>query len=350
MKFLITGASGFLGKRVVDAALRRGHSVRAVVRPAFDSKRLGWPDQVELCRRDLRRREGLADALQGVDCVLHLAAGVKGDDHERFIATVVTTENLLNAMADSEVRKLVLISSFSVYDYGHLKGSLDEQSPVLTAEGDLYERDGYAIAKVWQERITREMAEKHGWQLCILRPGFIWGPGNEELAGVGYSLGPLFFRVMGGKRLPLTFVDNAADAIIQAAETDAAYGETINLVDSEGESPTAYDRQYRRWFGRRGPSIPWPYFLGMVQARIAKTISRLLFGKHGKLPGIIVPARFAARFKPLRFSTDKLRSVLSWQPPVPLAEAFLKTFSIPIAHKQPSDRPASATPHDIRSV
>ena len=69
MKLLVTGASGFLGKYVVAAALRRGHRVRAVVRPATDVSRIPWSthSHVEFVRLDLRRRVGIAEGLAGAD-------------------------------------------------------------------------------------------------------------------------------------------------------------------------------------------------------------------------------------------------------------------------------------------
>jgi len=80
MKLLITGASGFLGKYIVAEALRQGHQVRAVVRPASDETRLPWHNhpEVELARIDLRQRRGITDALQNVDAVIHLAAVKEG--------------------------------------------------------------------------------------------------------------------------------------------------------------------------------------------------------------------------------------------------------------------------------
>src|SRR5687768_13362229 len=117
MKLLITGASGFLGRYTVAEALRRGHSVRAMVRSGNDPARFGWegsPD-LELVRADLRSRKGLVEALAGVDAVVHLAAAKSGDVYEQYAGTVVATENLLWAMTEARVKRLVHISSFSVY-------------------------------------------------------------------------------------------------------------------------------------------------------------------------------------------------------------------------------------------
>jgi nucleoside-diphosphate-sugar epimerase len=117
MNLLVTGANGFLGRYVVAEALRRGHSVRAMVRSTGDAAKHGWDDRVTPVQADLRRRRGLTEAVAGVDAVLHLAASKAGDMYAQYAGTVVATENLLSAMDEAGVRRIVAISSFSVYDY-----------------------------------------------------------------------------------------------------------------------------------------------------------------------------------------------------------------------------------------
>jgi nucleoside-diphosphate-sugar epimerase len=330
MKLLVTGANGFLGQHVVTSALQAGHSVRALVRPAVDIQQLSFSEHVEFFRADLRSVKNLTDAFDDIDALVHLAAGVTGDEYDQFVAAVVTTENLLRAMAQSATKRIVLISSFSVYCYDRIHRRLDEQSPTNSVKDNLYDRDGYAIAKTWQERVTREQAILHNWELCVIRPGFIYGPGNDDLAGLGIPLGPSFLRVAGGKRLPLTYVENTAEAIVRAVESDAAVGQTLNLIDSDGESPARYARELFQWQKKRRWMIPLPYWLGLWNAKLARFLSKLLFRGKGKLPGILVPSRFAARFKPLRFPNNCIRKVLNWQPKISFDEALKRTF--------PSDR------------
>ena len=130
MRALVTGANGFLGRHVVSALQARGIDVRALVRPAAQLEQLGWPSSVEIFRGDLRTSRDLAAAFDGIDVVLHLAAVVSGGDDAQFAGTVAGTERLLEAMATSSCRRLILCSSFSVYDYGATLGTLDETSPI----------------------------------------------------------------------------------------------------------------------------------------------------------------------------------------------------------------------------
>ena len=328
MKVLITGANGFLGGRVVAEFLARGHAVRALVRPAAKIDRLAWPPEVDVFRADLRASRDLASAFEGIDALVHLAAGVKGSEDSQFAASVVGTERLLDAMARSGTRRLVLASSFSVYDWSAIKGELTEESPVEPS-ADLYDRDGYAVAKVWQERVARRMADEHGWDLTVLRPGFIWGRGNEYLAGLGQQVGSAHLVFGPSTRLPLTHVDNCAHCFAGATLDPRAIGQTFNVVDDEGPTISEYLKGYLRESGQKGIRVPIPYGMAIAGVRLAKWTSRKLFRGKGKLPSILVPCRFEARFKPLRFSNRKLRETLGWSPPLDRAEQARRTYGPP---------------------
>jgi len=146
MKALVTGANGFLGQRVVAALIEQGHSVRALVRPAAAVEAIGWPASVEIVRGDLRSARELKPAFDGIDVLVHLAAAVTGGEDAMFASTVSGTERLLTAMVGTGCRRIVLASSFSVYDWSEIHGTLDENSPIETGAA-LYQRDGYSIAK-----------------------------------------------------------------------------------------------------------------------------------------------------------------------------------------------------------
>ncbi len=323
MKVLVTGATGFLGRAVVRSFLARGHAVRALVRPATDLSRADWPSHVEIARADLRVHHP-TDALHGVDAVVHLAASLSGSDEDQFASTVVGTERLLQGMVEAGTGRIVLASSLSVYDWSALQGRADETSPV---ESEVYDRDGYAIAKLWQERVVRVASERHGWELTVLRPGFIWGPGHTDLPGIGQPLGPLHLVVGYRRRLPLTYVDNCADAFVLAATDRRAIGRTYNVIDGSGVPVARFLRARRQASGEDARHVHVPYGLGLGVARAAARTSRALFGPGGKLPSILVPARFEARFKPVEFDGGLLERELGWRPAVGFAAAARAAFA-----------------------
>ncbi len=319
MRVLITGATGFLGRYVVAAAVRRGHDVTALVRPSRRLPADFFPPGVNIARGDVRSQSDLPEALQDIEAVIHLAACVVGDDDSQFASTVVGTENLLSAMVAQNVTQLVHCSTFSVYDWQQSGKALDEQSDL---EPDLYARDGYAISKTWQERLVRRVAAENHWKLSVLRPGFIWGAGHELIAGIGQSIGSLHVVIGGRRPLPLTYVENCAECFVTALESPAAADETFNVIDTDTVSAWTFMGQCIKAGAAKGWRLYLPYWMALSGAQLASWISRLLFGPTGKLPGLFVPIKFRARFRPLQFPNRKARKQLNWHPKLTVRSAW----------------------------
>jgi UDP-glucose 4-epimerase len=327
MKALVTGANGFLGRRVVDALLRQGTEVRVLVRPAVRLEELGWPASVDIFRADLRASRELDRAFKDVDVLIHLAAVVSGGEDAQFAGTVCGTERLLNAMATSKCRRLVLCSSFSVYNFSATHGTLDENSPLHNVP-DVYARDGYTVSKWWQERLTRRFSEKYDWDLTVLRPGFIWGPDHADLAAIGQNFGRYYLVIGPTTRIPMTYVDNCADVFARVAIDDRARGQTFNIIDGPGERIWSYLSAYLSGSGRPGWRFPVPYTIANWLVRLAYAT---VFRSATKVPSILVPNRFESRFKPLHFDNRKLREALDWTPPLSYDQCKAKTFGLKTA-------------------
>ena len=322
MRALVTGANGFLGRHVVGALLARGVEVRALVRPAVRVEALGWPPSVEVFRADLRASRELKGAFEGVDLLLHLAAVVSGGEDAQFAGTVVGTERLLDAMAASACRRLVLCSTFSVYDFSSTRRVLDEDSPLHQAP-DVYARDGYTISKWWQERVTRRFAETHGWDLTVLRPGFIWGRDQGYLAALGQQFGRHHLVIGPLTRMPMTHVENCADVFALAATDPRARGQTLNVVDGPGERIWPYLSDHMRASGQPGWRAPVPYWLAISAVRLAYAT---VFRRATKVPTILIPRRLESRLKPLRFENRRLRETLGWTPPLDYQQCLVRTY------------------------
>lgn len=331
MKLFVTGASGFLGSAVVDAAVARGHEVVRLVRTvaAPGQARPGVTD----VEGDVRYRATWDRALAGVDAVVHLAAAKGGDFHTQFATTVLGTEVLLGAMRDAGVRRLVHISTFSVYDYRAVpvRGVLDERSPL---EARPLDRDDYAQTKLVQERLVQAFADEGGL-VTIIRPGAVYGPGNLWNAGMAAVLpGGLGLAFAPFGRQKLTYVDNCADAIVLAAERSQAIGATIDVVDDHQPTQRAFARAQRRAGLPVARAVPVPYRLAMAFATALDAVNRRFIGGRAKLPGIVVPARLDAQFRPLRYPNDEAKRILGWTPRVSLDAALARSASA--MHEQAS--------------
>lgn len=334
MNLLITGATGFLGRYVVSEAVRRRHHVRAVVRTEKAAERLGAEIGsgfvIESARVDLRSRKGLVEACQGIDCVLHLAAAKSGDIYAQYAGTVVATENLLAAMQQAGVRHVVHVSTFSVYDYMAIPAwaTLDEASPI---ESDGFDRDEYAQTKLVQERLVVEHAQKNNWRWTVLRPGVIYGRDNLWTARVGLQPSATTWVRTGARSpVPLSYVENCADAIVTAAEKpDAADGQTLNVLDDEHPTQAEYARLIQARTVPRPLIVPVSWTVMRALARTAWLTNKVLFKDRAKVPGIFSPAKLHARIKPMRFTNARVKQVLGWTPRYSLSEALDRSFATP---------------------
>lgn len=338
----MTGATGFVGRSTVAAGLAAGHEIRAVVRPAAsDAELTALPgaDRLDVARCDLRSPVGIDAAVAGVTTVIHLAAAKEGDFYAQFAGTVTATENLLAAMAGAGVASLVGVSTFSVYDYGKLRsGSLvSEESPIDESPS---KRDEYARTKLIQERLFADFAAA-GNRVVIVRPGMIYGRANLWHALLGTQLGPRYLRIGSQATLPLIYVENAATALIAAAEglevdPSPVADEVLNLVDDDLPTQETYVRAVSAMIDPPPTTVvPWP---------LVRTLAALLgwgndriFGGRAKLPGIVVPERLHARFKPLRYTNAKAKRLLDWAPRFGLTEAIARSVD-------PDSEPAALAP------
>ncbi len=329
MKLLITGASGFLGRHLVAQAVMRGHDVRAQVRPVSDIKSLGWENhpRVEIVRADLRSRAGLDDLVRGVDAVISNAACKAGDFYTQFAGTVITTENLLQAMANTDVKRLVAVSTFSVY--GFLKMSdrelLDEESPLDT---DPIDRDEYAQTKLVQEQLARGFAKEHQGKVTVVRPGVVYGKDNLWTARIGMELGANRCLVVGGRSiLPITYVENCAQAIVFAAEKEQAVGQTYNIIDDDLPTHRQYLRALNQHRKPRMKSLPMPWLVMRFLAAIALGVNKLFLGRQAKIPSILRPAALHARCKPSTYTNKLIKDSLGWSPHFALDEAITRSVA-----------------------
>jgi nucleoside-diphosphate-sugar epimerase len=324
MRVLVTGASGFLGRYVVTEAVRAGHQVRALVR-AGSTVPGHWPAEVEVVRGDVVDAASLRTAVRDQDAVVHLAAMVGGGDADQFAVTVAGTERLLSSLEGSSVSRVVLASSFSVYDWSSSGGVLDEDTPV---EARWWERDGYAASKIWQEQIVREASASSSWELVVLRPGFIWGPEKPECPGVGEALGSAMVVIGWRTALPLTWVENCAGAFTLAVTAPVADGTTLNIIDDDVVTTRVYAAASAGVLGHRTRVVlPYPVARGITL--LAKATSRSLFAHGGRLPSILEPRKFEARFRPFAFPNTRAKAALGWVPCVSWGEARARAFATP---------------------
>ncbi|MBT2406213.1 NAD-dependent epimerase/dehydratase family protein, partial [Streptomyces sp. ISL-21] len=282
MNVLITGATGFLGGHLVDACLREGHQVRALVRAGSDTARLRSLPGVELAVADLTDQgdKALRAATEGCDTVLHSAARVvdHGSRAQFHQANVAGTQRLLAAARAAGTARFVFVSSPSALmrvREGDRLG-IDESTPYPTRWFNLYCETKALAEQYVLAANTREFTT------CALRPRGIWGPRDHAgflprmVAAMHAGRLP---DLSGGKRVlvSLCHSDNAVDACLKAAAAPAERvgGRAYFIADREETDLWAFLTHVGGLFGCEPPGPRVPLAAGRALAGAVETLWRL---------------------------------------------------------------------------
>jgi nucleoside-diphosphate-sugar epimerase len=232
---LVTGGTGFLGRKIVERLLAQGRNVTVLARrPAPDLEKCG----VRLVAADLIDVEKVRSACHGVETVFHVAAkvGVWGRYDDFFRANVLGTRALLEGCRAHGVRRLVYTSTPSVVYNGCDLAGIDESLPLTTRCPA-----AYPLTKAIAER---EVLAANSAELSTvaLRPHLIWGVGDPHLLPriiAQARAGRL--RIVGSdrNRVDLVHVDNVVDAHLLAEQ---ALSKFQALSFQSQEPPIAADR------------------------------------------------------------------------------------------------------------
>ena len=319
---VVTGAGGFIGSRVVETLLSSGFTnIRCLVRSAGSGERLARAAsarpqaRVEIVEGNLLSRHVCLGVTRGARIVYHLAAGVEKSFAGCFLNSVITTKNLLEAIAQSGggVGRFVNVSSFAVYSNSGLKRQslLDESCALETEHMSRYEP--YAYAKLKQEEIVVERAVRADIPYVIVRPGVVYGPGSSQLTGrVGLGTFGVFLHLGGRNQIPFTYVDNCAAAIVLAGVIDGVDGHVFNVVDDELPSSVSFLRAYRK----QVRPIKYIYVPYRAFYAFCHFWERYSTWSTGQLPPVFNRRKCAAYWKGNRYSNRKLKELLGWTPAV----------------------------------
>lgn len=330
MKALLTGATGFLGRRVLRELLAAGIDVRCAVRA---SSRLATVHEIakehdarlETVTLNLANEEECHQAASDCDVVFHLAAALAGCASSLFQNTVVPTRELVRVSSEAGVKRFVLVSSLGVYGPQKLRRNslLDESCPVDEAP---HLRDAYTYSKIVQEEVTWQTARNNDLPLVVVRPGVIYGDERGILSHrIGLHFGNRLLRMGGRQQIPFIYVENCAAGVVRAGLAENVDGQVFNLVDNELPTGRQVIRRFRQ-SGRRLRVVGVPQFAIPWLAWLNEKYSRWT---EGQIPEVLSRHRIHAMWKPLRYTNEKARRMLGWSPDVDLETAFERTLAYP---------------------
>ena len=306
--FLVTGASGSLGKAVVNRLLADGKKVRGFVRRIPESP----PHGVEYTVGDLADSLAVDKAALGAETVIHAGAAMKGGWPEHKRSTVDGTQHIVDACKKHGVKQLVHISSMSVVDWaGSDNRPVSEQAPL---EPRPEKRGAYTRAKLEAERIVA-LAGSAGLPCVILRPGQIFGGGIPLINGAVARKAAGRWLVLGdGKlELPLVYIDDVVQAILAAIDRRITNGEIIQIIDPEPMT----QEDVLAAAGGTTPILRVPRRLVFALGKLSE-IPLAAIGKQSP----VGTYRLRSALARLHYESDRAVKLLGWRPQVGVREGM----------------------------
>jgi nucleoside-diphosphate-sugar epimerase len=306
MRVALSGASGFVGTRLLNDLLTSGHQVTAILRnksSAIDSRA-----QLALVS-DFRSSHDLSRLLQGHEAFVHCAARVhvmsdlSSDPLAEFReVNVEGTLNLARQAASAGVRRFIFISSIKVNGESTSAGRPFTPSDLPAPE------DPYGISKQEAEHALMQLVSETGMQIVIIRPPLVYGPGVKgnfaSLIRLMAKELPLPLGAIHNKR-SLVSIDNLVDLIIRCIDHPAAANQVFLAADGEDLSTTELLRGVAEAMGRPARLIPVP--AGLL------SLGAILLGKRA------VAQRLLGS---LQVDISKAHEVLGWKPPISVKEGL----------------------------
>jgi nucleoside-diphosphate-sugar epimerase len=262
-RVLVTGGTGFIGGRLVERlVLEHRAQVRVLVRDFRRAVRVArFP--VEMIGGDVTDAAALARAMDGCDLVVHCAVGNRGPAAEKKAATVDGTAAVAEAALAARVKRLVYLSTTSVYGLPG-DGDLDESAPRRQTG------DPYSDTKIEAEETVFRYHRTRGLPVVVLQPTIVYGPFSQY-----WTLDPInqlkrsrVVLVEGGSGFcNAVYVDDVVEAILLAAGRDEAVGEAFLI---SGDAPVTWRDFYAAFEGMLGYTSTVALSVAEIEALRAK--------------------------------------------------------------------------------
>jgi nucleoside-diphosphate-sugar epimerase len=307
---LVTGATGFIGRHLLDTLASTGEAVRCLVRRRNITPPL--PSCAQMVFGDLATGEGVSGALEGVDAVIHLAGITKAlRAADYYSGNAHAAGTLARAVAGRPIR-LLHVSSLAAIGPGSMVAEDSEPRPV----------SDYGRSKLEAERIVRAAVP----DAVIVRPPVVYGPRDTDVFQILKSVSRgMAVEIAGGDRwFSAIYVKDLVEGILAAARHPRAAGRTYFLAHPKPLTWRDLGAVAARIMGRKQPrAIRVPLSAAFAVGWCAETWSRIT----GK-PGIISRAKVAeARWPSWTCSSERASAELGFQASTGLEDGLAQTLA-----------------------
>ena len=313
METLITGGTGLVGHHLVTELQSRGDTVSALVLPSENTR---WLEErgVTVYRGDIREPDTLTAPMHNIDTVFHLAA-MQGVwlSAERYAAVNVTgTENVCRAVLKAGVRRVVHVSSWTIY-------SMESGWPLTEEVPPAPRNDPYWATNAQGDLVVQRMIREDNLPASIIRPGTIFGVGDrlnfgrtaEKIrAGKGLILGS------GRNFLPLVYVTDVVQGLLLGADHENALGQAFNITNDQPLTQEEFLSAIAHDLNVAPPRLHVPYLAAYAIAFAAERTVKLNSGKHP----FVTRHGVTLYGTDNRHSIDKARTELGYEPKVSIRD------------------------------
>jgi nucleoside-diphosphate-sugar epimerase/predicted dehydrogenase len=310
-RILILGATGFIGQELSRKLVESGHSVRLLARSASKLPAPLRSSATECLIGDVNNEADLRKALDGIDCVYHIArSNVKTwADYQRH--EIEATRRIAELALAAKVKRFIYTGTIDSYYAGARAGTITEESPL---DPRISRRNLYARAKAASEELLSRMHRERGLPLVILRPGIVIGRGGSPFHwGVGtwwyQSICEIWGK--GENKLPLVLVDDVADGLIASMEKPGIEGQSFNLIGDALLSAQEYLDELNRCGDFQVERHATPIIRFYLTDLFKWMVKVMVRHPERQLPSY---RDWESRTQLARFDCSKAKTILGWRP------------------------------------
>jgi nucleoside-diphosphate-sugar epimerase len=311
---LVTGGTGFIGRRVVEQLRAVGTPVHVLARSLTDAPRLHALG-CHVFRGDVTIPQSVTNAMTGCQYVVHCAVG-GGDMTQARAINVEGTRHLLDAARSAGVHRVVFLSS--VVAHGRRWPTvLTEDAPLATSG------DPYVVSKTEAERMAFAFARNSGLEVTIVRPTIVYGPWSGRIVTDLQRVAMERVRLVAHGRgvLNAVYVDDLVDGIVLALGAATAANDAFLVSGPEPTTWRSYYDHLARMCGK-----PSPAGMSTWSAQTAAFLAKWRF-RFTRRPSVFDDGDFALMDQPGRVSIEKAKRAFGYRPCISLDEGMRRTES-----------------------
>jgi dihydroflavonol-4-reductase len=320
LRYLITGATGFIGPHLIKKMVSMGHECRCLVRPKSDAELLKKLD-VELMEGDITNAESLKGIVEGIDCVVHMAtlghmSNFKATEEMFTRINVDGTKNIMKEAIRAGAQKVVHCSSVAAM-------GISSEVPA-TEESLCNPHHPYGRSKLTAEKEVLHMVSEHALPAVIVRFSMVYGPGDwrDMLKLTRMAKKGLFPKVGNRPKLtPLIHVDDAVEGLLLASEK-GRIGQVYLLTNQNSMPFDNIRKTLQKALGVKRLPLYVPEWMALFMA----SLSEKIFSLMGRVPPVS-RKNIESMLTDRVFSIEKAKRELGFEPKIDPVEGLKQTVA-----------------------